>query len=59
VSNPKIINQAHAYALARQAGKEKEATTLLNRLIHMMDTETKLKVGKYFISEEMNKKEED
>ena len=59
LSNPKFINQMHAYALARQAGKEKEATTILNRLINMMDTETKLKAGKYFVSEEMSKKEDD
>jgi len=49
----------HAYALARQAGKEKDARTLLNRLINMMDTETKLKTGKYFVSEEMGEKEDD
>ena len=58
VSNPKIINQAHAYALARQAGKEKEARTLLNRLIHTVDIETKIKAGRYFVSEGMSNKEE-
>ena len=59
LSAPKFINQMHAYALARQAGKEKDARTLLNRLINMMDTETKLKTGKYFVSEEMGEKEDD
>ena len=52
--NPKIVKQANAYALACKAGKEKEARAVLNRLINMIDNETKLKATKYFISERSN-----
>ena len=52
VANPKIVNQAHAYAIARQAGKDKEAKTILNRLVKMVGAETTSMAGKYFSSEE-------
>jgi len=54
VANPKIINQAHAYALAHQAGKGKEAQSILKRLVRMVDAETATKAGQYFAVEEMN-----
>jgi hypothetical protein len=39
IVNPKFVNQARAYAIARQQGKDKYATTLLNNLIKIAKAE--------------------
>ncbi len=41
VSNPKIVNQARLYALQRKNGHEKQAQSLLNRLISSIKKEQK------------------
>jgi hypothetical protein len=41
VSNPKIMDQARTYALARQKGNDKYANTILKKLINMIDKEKK------------------
>lgn len=42
MANPKFINNARAYAMARQAGREQQATSILNRLIKITELEARV-----------------
>ena len=47
-----IFNCTYPVPGGGQAGKGKDAETILKRLVKMVDVETGMKVGKYFVSEE-------